>query len=538
MAKKISLSAEVDVTPLTVQVTGAPGGAGVAVAFASASSAVILTNTSSAAAIQYKVDSGSWADLPRQAGVTLPINFAASLLYLRRTSLDGGDEYVHLSIEGIPVLMAGGNAIASGSSYTLGVATSSVLGGVKPDKTTLAVDPTTGVASSIPSVLSISSKNVPVSGAGSYVAASYPKTKAALKAVLAGTGNIKICLNGDSTMMGIGANNVSSANNRIVGPVESFTRALNSVELPASCLSFHGDSNFYVTTGGASTGGAATGYAGYDPRVNVGAGGWVETVAQTAGGAYFQNTTTTNMLTFYNAGWAPTDTVVVRYKTGPSATSFNITRSGWTTQLVTPALTDGMASITLTGASSAAGIGIVPTVIGTVEILGIEAYDNTIKRARVHQIAWSGGSVVNWISTGNGADWNPLPALLNQNFDLIIGQFGINEWGNAVNVATFKANLITWVTANLSNGSEIIIMTGYPSALSVATYAVCKTYIDAMYEVAATYNLMIIDVWRKVGSQDVASVYGLYFDTKHPRNPTYQNTMESVANVVRSLAVM
>lgn len=113
-SKKISLSAEVDITPLAVQVTGAPGGAGVAVAYSTASSAVILTNTSSIANIQYKIDAGTWTDLTRQSGISFAINFAASVLYLRRTSLEGGDEYAHLAIEAVPVLKAGVSALSLG----------------------------------------------------------------------------------------------------------------------------------------------------------------------------------------------------------------------------------------------------------------------------------------------------------------------------------------------------------------------------------------------------------------------------------------
>ncbi len=112
MAKKIQISADVEVTPLTVAVTAAPGSAGVAVAYSLASSAVTVTNTSLACDVQYKVDSGAWMELERNDGKELQINLASSALYLRRVGLDGGLATVCLSIDGLPTIRAGAATVA------------------------------------------------------------------------------------------------------------------------------------------------------------------------------------------------------------------------------------------------------------------------------------------------------------------------------------------------------------------------------------------------------------------------------------------
>lgn len=109
MAKQISITAEVETTPLTVAVTGAPGGAGVAVPYSSASSNVTIANLG--ADVQYKVGSGAWVEMEKQDGVTLPINLAATTLSFRRATLDGGAASVELAIDGVPTLKTGASTI-------------------------------------------------------------------------------------------------------------------------------------------------------------------------------------------------------------------------------------------------------------------------------------------------------------------------------------------------------------------------------------------------------------------------------------------
>lgn len=378
--------------------------------------------------------------------------------------------------------------------------------------------------------------NVPSGGAGSLLSAAYPKTKLALAAVLAGTASMKVGLLSDSTLLGVGAGNVSTTGNRAIGPVVSFTAALSTSDIPATANGFFGDGNFYVTTGGASAGGTgSTGYQLYDPRLTL-ASGWNEDTQQTVGGATFTNLTNSNTLTFSDAAWVPTDTFVLRYRIGSQYVPFTISRTGWTTVTVTPALTpDSFATIVMTGPASVAPIiiGRVGTT-GWVGVMSGEVYDSTKSGVRVYGLAWSGGRISNYI--GNSNLYSPLPALLDLKLDTLILQLGVNEWGNAVDVPTFQANVDSFVLANINNGTEVVLGTGYPSAVSVAAYAVQLPYITAIYAVAAKYGLVVNDVWRKVGSQERGMAYSLYFDTLHPRNPLYQNAMEGWANVLMSLA--
>lgn len=118
MPRKVNIDATIETTPLTVAVTAAPGGAGTAVAYNTASSRVILTNTSVSAAVQYKVGSGAWNELEQHQGAHIDIDMSATSLYLRRAALDGGLAEARLVVEGVPVLSYGAKSLvdAGGSS--------------------------------------------------------------------------------------------------------------------------------------------------------------------------------------------------------------------------------------------------------------------------------------------------------------------------------------------------------------------------------------------------------------------------------------
>lgn len=111
MTKIVRIAATVEETTLPVDVTGVPGGAGVAVAYTTKSTAVTVSNNSLGADVQYKIGSGSWLDLERGCGADVAINFSATSLYLRRATLDGGPASVSLNIEGLPTLIVGATSV-------------------------------------------------------------------------------------------------------------------------------------------------------------------------------------------------------------------------------------------------------------------------------------------------------------------------------------------------------------------------------------------------------------------------------------------
>lgn len=117
MTKFVQVVATVEETALAaVAVTGAPGGAGDAVAYTTQSSAATLSNTSRGCDVQYKVGGGAWTDLERGCGIDLAIDFSTTSLYLRRSTLDGGPATCSLSIDGMPVVRVANQTLGGGGA--------------------------------------------------------------------------------------------------------------------------------------------------------------------------------------------------------------------------------------------------------------------------------------------------------------------------------------------------------------------------------------------------------------------------------------
>lgn len=122
MTKTQGVIATMETTTLMVAVTGAPGGAGVAVSNSVASSSVVVTNTSNGAALQYKAGAGAWLMLVPSEGIELPIDLSTTALLLRRARYDGGLASAQLVIAskatlgtseaGLPIA-AGGAVVAT-----------------------------------------------------------------------------------------------------------------------------------------------------------------------------------------------------------------------------------------------------------------------------------------------------------------------------------------------------------------------------------------------------------------------------------------
>lgn len=112
MAKTISISAEVDTTAVNVAVTAAPGSAGIAVAYALASSSVMIANTSLGATVQYKVGSGAWLEIPVYSAVPVEVNLSYEPIMLRRARFDGGECSVRIEVDSVPRIRANGSTLA------------------------------------------------------------------------------------------------------------------------------------------------------------------------------------------------------------------------------------------------------------------------------------------------------------------------------------------------------------------------------------------------------------------------------------------
>jgi len=80
-----TLTANLDITELLVAVSGAPGGAGVAIASSAASSLVEINNTSPGYRIEYSLDGGTtWTIIDPGTSDPLPFDLSAGAIKLRK----------------------------------------------------------------------------------------------------------------------------------------------------------------------------------------------------------------------------------------------------------------------------------------------------------------------------------------------------------------------------------------------------------------------------------------------------------------------
>lgn len=87
----------------------------------------------------------------------------------------------------------------------------------------------------------------------------------------------------------------------------------------------------------------------------------------------------------------------------------------------------------------------------------------------------------------------------------------INDATSGTAVATYKAQMQAAVTAAKSNGASVVLVTSAPSAAADVTL-----YTKALYELADSNDLPLVDLQDLIGGQPAANALGLYNDPTHP----------------------
>ena len=368
------------------------------------------------------------------------------------------------------------------------------------------------------------SDNVPQTGNGSVLPASYSRTKAAAAKVKLGTANMRIGQGGDSTQAAAYSlgSATGAAGNRAVSPSVFLAAALNQSGMPANSDSFIGDQAFKKTN--------AIALGVYDTRITPGGYDGSASVL-TAGGGMLANTSSVTPMVFLPT--MPVDTFEVYYAVGSGLGSFKLSRTGDAANpTISQVGTSGVGKAVFTGAlGNVNGLNLT-WVSGGTYIIGIIAYNSAIKGIQVLNVGWSGGTTTDW--TASVAGFDPLPAMQALVCDLWLWRPGINEWNQSIPVATFQAKLDLLVSTQLAI-SDVALCTPFPSQNTSFTLAVQQPYIDAIFAVAAKYGLAVNDTWRKVASWEQGNAFGYYANSLHPQRALYQLTAESDANFIMTL---
>lgn len=341
------------------------------------------------------------------------------------------------------------------------------------------------------------------------ISANLDKARAAIAKLRTGAKtNVKIVALGDSNTAGFGSTGAATYAN---------CKALSYPSQLVASLTAAGYSARNSSWLSGNTGGA---FAGYDPRLSIGAG-WVETYQYLC----FFNNTTTNALAF--TATERFDTIEVMYVNG-SGGVFTIDVDGGA----------ALATITANGASTiskqtiSCPLGVhtlnAKRVSGSCFVVSMIAYDSTAPNISVINVGIGGYTSGNF--NDGSATWGPLITLGTLAPDLTLINIGINDVVANVPAATYQTNLDAIVVKALLSGSVIIAA---PIPFTTANRpALWASYITAMKTVAANRGAIFVDSDARYTSYANAVSLGFNYDTLHPNGAGYSDFAGMVEGVI------
>lgn len=313
------------------------------------------------------------------------------------------------------------------------------------------------------------------------VPARFVAWRKAMANVLAGTGNARCLLVGDSTTLGTGApdprlnsypGQLSFELITTEGPVAY------SLGIPQQASGSDGRwtaasgwqfryGNLAIGWGGAGYYSGPAGFTGslsYTPNV------YADTFV-----VYFLKDTNnpTVPVTIDGVAQAPLNT--------QSATK------GWGKQTYTVA--NGLHTITF-GSPSASG--------GGAFITGVESYTASERRIHMANAGVGGATAQDWVSTAVAAEFNGAAGIKAYAPDLSIIMLGINDANQAMSVATWQAAMTTLINAAKESGS-VIIMSVIPGT---SGNPLRSQYRDAAESLAESTGCGFIDIFSRQGTYE------------------------------------
>lgn len=342
-----------------------------------------------------------------------------------------------------------------------------------------------------------------------------PKLSTALARIKSGNGSGKLLMVGDSTLLGYGSN-ATTNQMRYNGICDRLADLFNGVGIAA-------ESNGWIGNGYIS--GVAQSNDTFDSRITVGSG-WSKTGTPFPGGATFGATSTTSALAFEPLN--PVDTFVVYYYNSASAGSFTYNLNGGSNTTVTFSGGASIQTVTVSGTLGSNTLNL-NWASGTVNILGVDAYNSGYGRLSILNAGWGGSKSSDWVSVATaGSVANTLA--LGQ--DATVLCLGINDANNSVSVSTFTSNMQTLITALLTAG-DVILLTCTPSNPSgYASTTVQGQFQDAIRGLAASNGLAVVDLYSLFVSYAFSNALGIYYDSLHPNGTGYAKQAQALFNAV------
>lgn len=317
-------------------------------------------------------------------------------------------------------------------------------------------------------------------------------------AIRAGTANVPVALEGDSTIRGVDGANGSN--------VAQYTR--NSIqEIMVKILEANG-----YSAGGQSwyglSGATFADYLGRTNRLTVSGGtvlgsnkylGGVELrFPGVASGATFQLSNVDTMRIIWGDQGATGRTM-----------SYSID-GGAAVNLVT----SGVNQIARTSNISLGAIGNHTVAFnwvsgGTTLLCGLEAWDSSRFEINIQNVAISGGVSANFIDNTGFPGQGRVQQMQNFPPKIIFTEMGlVNDWRASVSVATSTANTTTRITNAKAIGADVVLMVPpWDGGTAVATQ---QPYNAAMYSLAQSQNVGLIDLGLIMGGSYAQSLTNGY----------------------------
>lgn len=348
------------------------------------------------------------------------------------------------------------------------------------------------------------------------------KAAAAFSKTRAGISNTKVAMFGDSTFLGSGSSGVAlyPAGAREYGPCVKLASRLNQYSIPAVSHASFGD------------GASGASFFAWDPRFSAGAGWTIASLNNLWSVGSYLNSSTTNPLNFTPIG--SVDTFVLYYAiTSGGARSFTYAVDGGATTPVDCNAAQAIGVLTIPAGAAGTHTLNIARVTGGIYILGVRAYNSSIKCVEIMNMGRSGGRASNATSS-NAAAWDALAAFPTWAPDLTIINLTINEWLNNGNLTTYKADMQTIINTAKATG-DVILCTGVPSAIGSATTVTQNGVAEVVRTLARENNLLLVDNLSRFGTYEIRNPQGLYTDTAHPNGPGYANAIGPIYEILSGL---
>lgn len=335
--------------------------------------------------------------------------------------------------------------------------------------------------------------------------------QAAKTAVAAGTRNAKLLCLGNSTTMGYGALSTSITANDVTA---SYPTVLASLLTAGSSQSFFG-------THANGTAGSKT----FDTRLSVPTGWTAGTGLQAVGAQPW---------------WGQSPAVAsIDFTPLTSVTSFDIYYSeysgggilGWAidggavTNIDTNNAVTSVKKITVSAGAAGTHTLNIWWVSGALVVYNAAVgYNSAVKEVTVMNGGWSGGTAANLAQSAAGSSLEMLGLIAP---DLTILDATINDWQAATSVSAYAASMQSIITKAKLSG-DVLLVSGNPSDVSIASVAQQQLYIDSCQSLARTNRLPFLNLTQRWVNYTTANAAGKMRDTRHPKDVGYADIAAAI----------